>query len=231
MGVMTLPDMRTELQELHLKNRSDVTGVTDTRLDRWINWAYDHVSHPSVFQHPQLRDTYEFSLATGTNEYGISPAATSFQITVTISVTYYYDTTISPNTRRRKLRPRDIRWFDDRTINTGPPSIYAIDDDETLFISPVPTSVENGNQVRIRLYKEPTYMTGTAATVLTRYWDEVILQGAKWRALRDMEYLGEAEVAKQEYAAMINEVAERRRMDAEDYGWRVDVVSQSVMGD
>ena len=43
-------DLRDELQ-FHLQERSD--ELTTNRLDRWLNWAYWHLSQPKVYRQGQ----------------------------------------------------------------------------------------------------------------------------------------------------------------------------------
>lgn len=229
MGVMTLAEMRTELQEMYLRGRTD-QAVTNTRLDRWINWGYDHVSHPLVHRHPQLLANFDFSLVTDDNTYDISDSATTFQITAVRSVTHYLATTIAATTIRRKLVPRGVRWFDERTNVSGPPTAYTIDENETLILSGVPTSTENGQQIRVRCWREPTLLAANGdLTVLPRRWDELVLLGARWRAYRDLEMREAAELAKIDFGITMNEFPNREHLEAEDTGWAPGLSSRGVM--
>lgn len=228
MGVLTLAEFRTELQELFLRGRADV-GVSDTRMNRWINDGMDHVSHPSVHRHSQLKANVDVALVTGTNEYDISTTTTTFQITGIRSVTHYLATTIAATTTKRKLVPRGIRWFDERTITEGPPAAFVVDEDETLIITGIPRSAESGQQIRIRCWREPTLLSSDSdTTVLPRRYDEAVLLAARWRAYRDLEMREAAELAKQDFAIMVNEFPDRDSIEAEDTGWAPGLRSESI---
>lgn len=227
-GILTLENFRTELQEQFLRGRSDA-AVSDTRLDRWINDGYDHVSHPSVHRHAQLLTFFDISLVTGDNSYDISTTVTTFQVTAVRDVTHYLATTIAATTIKRKLAPRGIRWFDERTINEGPPSVYVMDEGETLLISGVPRSTENGQQVRVRCWREPALLTAGNRSVLPRRYDEAILLAARWRAYRDLEMREAAELAKQDFAIIVNEFPSRDILEAEDTGWAPGISGEPIM--
>jgi hypothetical protein len=234
MGEMTRQQFENQLIE-DLKNRAD-TIVGDTRIFRWIDYAYNHVSHPKVFRHRQLLANHNVTLATGINEYSISAATVGFQINAIIDVHHIAAIAYAATATKRKLYPKDGRWFDQRTMSATIPTAYAVGapgdvvTGEVLKISGVPRADENGQIVIVRCWREPAILAADGTTtVLPRAWDEVISLGAKWRAERDLGYKAAAELTLQDYAALINDVSNREQIEGEDWGWEVDVVMEPIM--
>ena len=61
-------------------------------------------------------------------------------------------------------------------------------------------------------------------------WDEIILAGAVWRGWM---WIGEpdmAENAKEDFGRLVNEVADWRKLAAENWGARIGVVDHGPMG-
>jgi hypothetical protein len=157
------------------------------------------------------------TLATGINEYSISAATVGFQINAIIDVHHAAATaaTLVPTTTKRKLYPKDGRWFDQRTMSATIPTAFAVGAPgdavagEIIKISGVPRADENGQLVIIRCWREPAILAADGTTtVLPRAWDEVISLGAKWRAERDLGYKAAAELTLQDYAALIKSRAD-----------------------
>jgi hypothetical protein len=219
MGSLTGQNLIDELKFL-LQGRDD-TGdvVTDARLLRWVNWSYNHVCYPNVHKHRELMTNYDASLATSDGSYAIDSSTVGYHINAVVSVTHFESATIADTTTRNRLRPRSYSWFENRNITTGKPSRYAIDG-TTLYLDPVPTSTYNSQQLRVRLYREPADLSVSTSTVLSDVWDEVILQGAKWRAERDIGYREIAELTKQDFAALLNEFQEKWQLETfEEIEW------------
>ena len=230
MGTMTQTELREDLQQLHLRNRSDVAGVTTDRLNRWLDWGYLHVSHPTVHRHYQLSTVYDITLVANDGIYSLNAATVSFQFNALSSVFYVDATAFTDLVRKRTLKPRPIDWFDNKQISVGEPSIFAIGEAENIYMSPAPSTTEAGNLVRVRGWREPTlFSVGTDVTVLPPIWDEALLQAAKWRALRDLDYKEDAAFAKQDMVDVINEIADRRLFEAEMPGWSPGIVSDPIM--
>jgi hypothetical protein len=226
MGTLNGSDFRTELTYM-LLNRSD-TGFTIARRNRWVDQSYIHVSHPSVHRHRELETSFVYTLATGDNTLDMDNATLSFVPTHLWSVFWSdADPTTTPTATKAKIHPRGIHVHDKRILNTGRPTEYAIEG-TTLHLLQVPSATENGQFVTARFTREPAALTDSTTTVLPRFWDEVILLGAKWRAERDLGYRELAELTKQDYAALINEFQSRYELEAEDTGWEVELVRQSV---
>ncbi len=228
MGTLTLLQFRTELL-FDLKNRSDTdsSGVSTARLNLWVNWAYRHVGHPSVHKHRALQHNYTIALVDGTNQYTFNPTAASVNITGVRSVSHILGTTDTPTALRTKLYPRDVRWFEERSISTGPPKIVAREGNQ-LWVDPVPGPNQDGQLLKVLGWRQPADLAADGdTTTIEGVWDEVILLGARWRAERDLGYRELAELTKQDFAGMINEYQDFQQLDAEDWGWSPGL----VMGD
>lgn len=211
MGSLILEDFRTELG-LELNNR---TGTTDpasinvTRLNRWLNFSYLHISQPAVFRHRELESVYDLTLATGDLDYPIDTTTVGFKITGVESVVYVASTTWNWTSRRNKLHIDNVSGFTRQVHVAGPrPGRYLIRGEEIL-VSPPPDASIAGNRVRLFVLREPTPLVNGEVTVFSAYWDEVILFGAKYRAFKALGELGWADDAKHEYGQLINELGGR----------------------
>jgi hypothetical protein len=221
MGLLTLADFRAETR-FNLKNRND-SGVTDTRIDRWINAAMLHMGLPSVHRFRELQRTYDITLVLDTNSYSLSQATIGFKLLAPRSVYNIIEVPETPTSRKRRLSPRNIHWFDRRTLSSGIPSNYALDG-ETLFISGVPSATEAGQIVRVRYWSEPSPLTlVTDTTPYATYYDEVLVIGAQWVAERTLGYRDRAEMTKQDYIGLLNEGPEQEELEAEDWSFQVDI--------
>jgi len=229
MGVMTLADFRAELL-FNLKSRNDSGVTSTTRQDLWINTAYRHLTHPSVFRFHEVESQFDFTLVTGTNSYSLAQATVGFFVVAVRQIIYYAATTIAATTRKRKLRPRSQRWFDERTLSSGEPGVYTIDGGN-LIISAVPRSNENGNRLRAKVWREPTALAATSdVTVLPSYWDWAMVKGSQWIAEASLGYKEIAEQTKQDYVGIINEVVPAESIEAEDSGQQAEIVVNPVAG-
>jgi hypothetical protein len=206
----------------NMKNRLDL-NVTQTRQTRWVNAAYTHMCLPAVHRFREMQYTFDLTLATGDNDYAIDETTLGVKVVAVRSAHHILATAVTATAEKRRLSPRNIRWFDRRTLTTGTPTVYAIDG-ETFYLHPVPTSDENGQFIRVRSWREPALLSGnTDTTVLPSYYDEVLLIGAQWMAERSLGYREAAELTKQDYVALLNEGHETEELEAEDWDFQVDV--------
>ena len=95
MGIMTLSQFRTELK-FNLENRND-SGLTDARLNLWINQAYLHLGRPEVRKHRELQFTHDYVLILDQNEYSL--ANTTKRLLGVRNLTYFYGTSVAGATR------------------------------------------------------------------------------------------------------------------------------------
>ncbi|KKM25037.1 hypothetical protein LCGC14_1598960, partial [marine sediment metagenome] len=114
------------------------------------------------------------TMATATRSASVSATTVTFNIVAVRAVIHYQATSITPTAVKRTLRPKDIRYFFERRLSSGQPTVYAVDG-EQLFISGVPRTQEAGQLLQVHSWKEPDALaTDAAVTVLPDYWDDVI---------------------------------------------------------
>ena len=228
MGTMTFLEMRTELGFL-LRNRNDTDSTDLTRVKRWVNQAYIYMCHPSIHPFREMQTIATVNLITGINEYSITSIDSNILVAVRF-VTYVEATTYTNTATKRKVRPRSIRDFEQRTLTTGPPVQYAIDG-STLFISAVPRSQENGHVVRVGYYQQPDILVADGdLTILPSYYDRPLMKITQGFAEAD---LGDRELSMlsfREATQLLNNAKAEEQMEAEDTGFQVEIVSQPVMG-
>jgi hypothetical protein len=231
MGTLTLVDFRTEVR-VALKNRPDsATALSDTRLNRYINMSYVHISRPEVFRHREMMRTALITLVSGTNEYTFTPDSNTNSVVAIRSVAFIDSTTLSNTARRRRLTPRDPQYFDDTTFSAGSnPSSYAIDGD-TMIIDPVPGSLQATKLLLVReIIEPPALVAGLQQTLLRPLWDELVILGAKWMSELYLGYRDQAEATKLDYASLLNEFKAFDDLHGrEDFEWQTDVRTESAM--
>jgi hypothetical protein len=229
---MTLSDFRDELTFL-VKGRSD-TATDATRLNRIVNHAYSHLCQPETRLHKELRAVYDITLVAADYDYDLSASTVGWTVNMVKDVTYYEATAISATATKRDLRPKDLNWFNKRTISSGGnPSTYALDG-ELLLIYPVPSATEAGNLVRVTHWREPDPLDetnpGTSdVTVLGNYWDRVLLRGAQWLLEYDIGLRELSVLTKQEYVALINEKRDDHELNAADDSFGVEIRNERIM--
>lgn len=211
-GVLTLAQMRSELR-FNLDNR-EATDIPDTTLTRWLNWSYLHVCGPKVYRHPAMQQSQTIALVSGTYTYSL--ASTVDSIYGIYNVTDGY-----------RLVPRDIRWWDERPRSAaGRPAVY-VRWGSSLYLHATPADSDAGKSITVRHLAIPTLLSADGdLTVLTPVWDEIIIMGAAWRGWRSLNRPDHAEIAKQDFTQMVNEVAEVTHTEAEDWGRRREVEVQ-----
>lgn len=230
MGILTLEQFRSELL-FDLKNRTDtsaVSGFTTTRQDLFINSAYLHISHPSVFRHRELQTQGQISLVSGINLYTFSPlSATS--MTAIRYLTHIASTTNDATAQKTKLLPHDEQWFMARTITSGgPPRDYAVRGNQIL-VSPVPGQNEIGQLLLLGAFQEPAILQSGQSTVIANHLDEIVLLAARWRAELHLGYRDLAEATKLDFVGLLNEYKDHEQLHGEDWDWQANLVSQPVM--
>lgn len=229
MGVMTLSEFQDAVR-YSLDNRGDLDATT--QLTRWINWSYVHVGMPNVHRHRELQTTFDITLVTDDIDYRIDAAGRGGVQTAGIyDVTHIQGTssTDASIARRRLDGPCDIREFDESQFRQGPPArwtTYGTD----LVIDTRPSTTENGQLLVMRVWREPALLVNPSdVTTLLQLWDEAIALGARWRGWRELNRPDRAELAKQDFGAMVNEINARLNRDAEDWGGRAEPVLHLYM--
>lgn len=231
-GLLTLEQFRSELL-FDLRNRSDTTtaeGLSETRQNLFINSAYLHLCHPSVFKHRELQTQGAITLVTGVNLYTFSPIPTSATFVTAIRYMTHLDSTTNVATAQKtKMLPKDEQWFMARTLTTGgPPRDYAVRGNQVM-ISPVPTVNENAQLLVYGVIQEPALMTAGTTTILPAHFDEILLLAARWRAELHLGYRDLAETTKLDFVGLLNEYKDHEQLHGEDWDWQSDLVSQQIM--
>jgi hypothetical protein len=168
------------------------------------------------------------TLVSGTNEYSISTLNSETVVAIRF-ITHIAATSYTPTANKQKLDPRGIRWFEQRTLTTGRPFLYTIDG-SSLFVSAVPGSTESDQLLRIGYYKEPTNISGTQTTVLGSYYDRPLMKFVQAFAESDLGEKAKALVTLKEASGLLNNAASENELEAEEDGFRVEVVMHPAMG-
>lgn len=224
MGTLQLSEFREELT-FSLESRTD---ITDTRLNRWINQAYSFISQPEVRMHRELESNYDITLATDQNSYSISNATVGYDILGIHDVTFYDSATITNTTKRHDVRPRTIQWFNKRTLyaTAGGPRHYYVAGD-FIYFSPVANSTDNGKQVRLSIWREPTPLVDNDdVTALHSYFDTGLLLAAQWIAQWRLGYREVAIATRQEMQAYMNQKTDTGQLGGEDTNFETQVENE-----
>lgn len=227
MGTMTLTDFRSELL-FDLKNRSDTTnpgGLTTLRQNLFINSAYLHVTHPSVFRHRELQYTATIPLVATQSNYTFSPDSSAVTIVAIRSVSHLVPATF----RLVKLLPKDQQWFMARSPQNGAPREYFTEGNE-INLNPIPGTNEAGDVLVLSTWRQPALLSGALdTTTLSSRFDEIVLLAARWRAELHLGYRDLAEATKIDFVSLLNEYKSHEDLHGEDWDWQSDVISESVM--
>jgi hypothetical protein len=207
--------------------QSDDEGMTDARVDLFLNWAYRHISRPTIFPHRELQSSTTFTFTTSDGDYAF---VADIGLTAASNLVAIRD--LVNESQGNRLEPRSIRQLDEFRFDAagslieGRPELYALDG-TTLYVYPAPSSSYNGDTVRLRYWAEIAALASSgAASTLATDWDEVIIQGAVWRGWKALNQPERAEIAKVEFGQLTNEVTDRLSLDVEDRGWEFDVEMQ-----
>lgn len=205
-GVMTLADLQNELR-YGLNNRDE---LTPTQLTRWLQWSYQHVSMPNIFRHRELQATQNVTTVNGTYQY-------------TLNDDVYGLYTVRNNTVGMKVRPRTYQSLQEMTRHSGRPAWYALWNRQ-LVLFPTPDSANAGQVLDVNYWKRPGNLaTSGPASILGPEWDEVIVEGAKWRGWRALNRYELALEARESFAGLINEVTSALHVDGEDSGYQIEI--------
>lgn len=228
MGTENLSGLRSATNWA-LDNRSN---LTDTQLNRWINWSYLHVTQPHVHRHQPLQAEGPITLVLDQVQYDL-PTLLGYTLWGIYGIWYIEGTSATDySLRRQRLRGSfDIRRTDEAALGQGRPTRYAIwgqtagtSGGQVLNLDRRPSATDAGRLLLVRGYRQPTTLTADGdVTVLSPLWDEVIILGATWRGFRELGENARAEVARQNFGLLINEQQEARRLDAEDWGGGFEV--------
>ena len=209
MGTNTLAEMRDDLYLL-LNSRDEVdpdVAAGQTRLDRFLNWAYQRVQLPTTFEHIERQSTQTLTLVTSTASY---------------TVTLWAIDHIRYDNFKKLLRPMSRQQLSNATIPDGQPTRFARWG-TSIYLDYTPTSTQNGHTLTMYGWTTPTTLaTSSAASALNAVWDEVIVIGAAWRGWRSLGDHTRADVFREEYAALVNDNRSVLQTEGHIQGWRSD---------
>ena len=235
MGDMSFTEAKAELQFL-LGNRTDADTTNSTRLKKWLNDGYFYMCHPSVHRFREMQAISNATvLVSGTNEYSMETLepeeGNSAGTVVAIRwVSHIESTTYSATANRRKLTPRSIRWLESRSNRSGRPLHYIMDGN-SMFLYGVPSTSESGQILRIGYYREPGFYGGTEGnTELSTYYDRPLLKFAQAFAETDLGERAKSLVTLKEATGLLNNAVDKNELEAEDDGFRTEVILHSAMG-
>ena len=225
MGLLTSDQIEEEIRG-HLENES---GLGDTFLNRRLNEAYRHVSHPKIFSHPGLQDDEDVTLVAATSSYALPADLFSIE-----SVFF-----ITSSGQEQRLRRADFsRLLEDRNINTnssgGQPSRYSrrgtrgSSGGGKIYFDVNPSSNFVGRVVRVYYWARPAEISGASPTEIDSLWDKPITLLAAsfgWARLNQSE---RADYYRQLAADLINDYGENLDYDAIDPTEGFEIESSSL---
>jgi hypothetical protein len=180
--------METELK-FRLGNRTDMTSQLTTA----VQMAYDELV--TGLKIPETEESSVLTLSTGTTTY-------------TMPTDILFPVSVRNATDGERLEAMSIRNYDRirDVATTGKPSHYVWWRNELIIVPPNDTTART---FLMRYRKRLVALSAsTTLSALPREWDEVIIQGAYFRALDWLQLKQEGMAAKAEYMQML-----QRRMD------------------
>jgi len=226
MGTMTKTLMQDEVL-FALGNRADTGATNSTRLERWIDQAYAFITHPSVHKFKEAQDIYTITLSTGTDEYSLTNATVTYDIISVRWVTHVLATAYTNTAQKRKLNPKDIRWFENKTLSTGQPIAYVVDA-LVLRIAQIPRTDENNQLLRVGVWRTPAIMTSSGTSALPDYFDRPIWKTALGFALQDLGDRALALAEFREAQILMNNATSENELEAEDWGFQSDIMTGTM---
>lgn len=227
MGVATFQTMRTNVW-LMMDTRSDLdpgTALGLARLNLFINKAYAHCALPNVHDHPELVTSVDIAMVAGTRSYSISRATLAGLAAPPLyAIKHLYDVT-----RGRRIRPMTLRQMLERHFDTvaltpaGRPNRYTRFA-ETLLLDRYPTATEAGQLLTLYYWREISPMTLDADTTLfSQPWDQVVEAGAAYYGWVALNNSVRADLARDNFGRLINEVGSIGDLEGMDEGYRIDL--------
>lgn len=226
MGDATFSGLQSEVI-LALDNRDD---AAISSLPGWINRVYRTMTHPSVHEFDELKETHDLVMVANQHQYPLDEATLGYK-NIGIRACFYYESaTPTFSTVAVKLDPRNVRWYSDRMHSNGPPRRYTTGEEEDIWVDPVPGSPEVGNIVRVHLWKEvPKLVAADDTTLLPAYFDEVLMLGSLGMAEFKLGYRDRSRETLAIYNSMLNNAAHKSEIEADDWDWKPNVRGEGFM--
>jgi hypothetical protein len=225
MGTMLRSEIATEVFA-NLDNRQDVAADV---MGRWINHAYHHMSHPGVHNFEDLNTTWDIVLVPGTAEYSLAEATVGYRVLAIRAATYMdaVSGSLTVNTRRQRLKPKPVQWYDNRVHPSGEPRHYTAREGQNIILSLTP---DNTNTVRLRLCKEAASLDVSDATVLPEYFDEVLVTGAQAFAEFKLGMRDKASETFGLYASLLADGNDKASLEQSAWGIETPLNQVPIMG-
>lgn len=142
---MTLSDFRDEVRE---SIKRDTNGVSNARINRWVNWAKDYLADLHTYEEMRYKDTSKSTVA-GDNTLAWPTRMKDL-----------YSATVQDGTRSRKLIYVPARDFDTKiprpaTYSQNLPEYY-VDYGSYFELFPIPNAIY---PIPIRISKYPADLT------------------------------------------------------------------------
>jgi len=224
-GTMTLPDFEDETRYALTGMDPSSPALTTARLDRWINQAYLWICMPNHYRHPELETTELIALAANTAKYAMTNTYYMLVYVAHVEETF---ASITDESRRRKLDPGDVREQADLLRTERMPGQYAWWENQ-IWLASVPDTASAVQGLEVCGYQQPTILSGVAATVLKPEWDEILVTAAEWKGWQRLNEPDRAYEARQTLGSLVNEVADIRRLHAEEWGWQTGANAPTYM--
>lgn len=224
MGTMTRTEIADEVFA-NLSNRQDIQAAT---MARWINHTYMHMTHPAVHVFEDLNTTYDLVLVSGTSEYSLAEAVVGYRVLAIRAATYMHAASgsITTSTRRQRLKPKAVQWYDNRIHPAGEPRHYVAREGQNLILSLTPN---NTNTIRLRLSKEAAKLDETDATILPEYFDEVLVTGAQAFAEFKLDMREKATETFALYSALLNDGQDKQALEQSAWGIETQITRVPIM--
>lgn len=218
---MGLLSLETIIEQVHLglDKRTDeqadpdqATGLANIVL--WINHAYRHLSLPNVHEHPELCTTQAITLVQDDRQYALNTDLWAIKW-------------VRHEERGRRLTPSTFEHMEDIRITSGIPGDWARFGRD-LFLDRLPTSNEAGDTLNVRYWKQPTAFTtvdtDTQFSELNQVFDNILIVGGVWRGWQQLNNIGRADIARELWASLVNDVAAPADIEAfaEDWAFQID---------
>lgn len=228
MGDITLVEIRDEIK-LSMEDRSDA-GVSTANLNRWINRVYRIMTHPSVHEFDEMKASHDIVLVQDQWIYPLTETVLGYK-NIGIRAMFYYESAAPTfSDIATKLDPRNVRWFSDRQHTNGPPRRYVTGEGENLWIDPVPGSAENGNILRVHLWKQVERLSDdTDTTLLPAYFDEAIVLGSQGMAEFRLGYRDRSRETLALYNGIMNNASQKSEIEAEDWDFKPNMRAEGFM--
>ena len=228
MGTLQLSEIRTEIG-LRLDNRTD-NAMSSANVNRWINMAYYHMTHPSIHQFEELSVKIEITLVVNQREYDLHEDTLGHRMIAIRTVHYIHATSENLTSRRHRLKPRAIQQLDNRQPTSSEPRYYYMNESDNIIVDPYPNSGAADNKLIMRYWRQPTILsTDAQLSVMPDYYDELLVLGGLYRAEEVLNYRDRAEETKQNYVNLLNDASEKQDIEAYDWDHKSEVRQQIAM--